>query len=122
MAEFNLNNAKQVVHGAVNDAALQAAIILESYAKNLAPKQDGDLAGSIHAKPIAGEGNAEVAVEGVIYAARQHEGVDFNFNLAKNPNAQAKFIEEPMHDPEVQKKMKEAAEQVIFQALKTHFN
>lgn len=94
MTEFSPDLVKSQLHAKAREAAMAAALVIETYAKEHAPKQTGALAGSIHTKPVGDGTTVEIASEGVIYAARQHEGVGFKFNLAMNPNAKAKFVED----------------------------
>lgn len=93
-------NISALVQAAAIEGLNRAATELLGLAQELVPFRTGDLSRSGAIQPANGSTPVAYVVFNIFYAVHVHEGVGRNFSTAKNPNAQAKFLENPTIDNE----------------------
>lgn len=95
--QWNGDAAKLIARAAAATGLNRGAERLRGLALPLTPHLDGDLEGSaqVHeATSTSVEQGSQVQYD-TPYAVIQHESLDFNHTRDPNPNAQAKYLEQP---------------------------
>ena len=93
-------NISAIVQAAAIEGLNRAAAELLGLALELVPYRTGDLSRAGTIQPANGESAIAYVVFNIFYAVHVHEGVGMTFSTTKNPNAQAKFLENPAIDNE----------------------
>ena len=105
-----MDHAQAVIRSAGTEGTRRALETLLDHSKKLVPRDTGRLAASGRVEMSGSEGRVLYDTE---YAVIQHERTDF----AHPGGGQAKYLEDPAHDPGVQREMLEVLGSQIRQAL-----